>query len=337
MTAAGLKQPPRPSLSSFASLAAVMAGVPDETVDRLCRTMAISSERHRWRSTLNNDGSPLQICVGLNRAGTSPAIRLIADPAAAGRNSAERFRSVERALEQLLASHGPEMGPPCRSVLGRLLPTDPVTRAALGSGGAWLAADLRGRGMALYATAKWGDPDARWRRIREWLDIVLPNTDAAGETLGWLSPHAVPISVGVEGAGPRDARAKLYWRLTGSAGINALGIPPLAAPEIAEFLSHAVGDRRLPIAAVVGSISFHLATGGLSDVKLDLCGHCVRRSWPDWSAILRQCSARYGLAEFPFSDLGPEAEAETAFVGFGLASNLTPRLNVYLKPKDSQP
>jgi hypothetical protein len=335
VTAAGLKSPPPSSLSSFINLAAILARVPAETVDRLCRRMAISTERRQGRSTLNNDGSPLQICVGLGRAGTPPAIRLIADPAAAGHDTAERFRFMERALDNVLASHGPRMEPLCRSVLEQLLPSDSATRMALANGGAWLAADLRGQGLALYTTAKWGDPAVRWRRIRGWLDIVLPDATVAREVLIRLSPHAIPVSVGVEGASPRDARAKIYWRLGGSAGLDALGIPLLAAPEIAEFLSRAVGDRRIPIAAVVGSVSFHLANGALSDVKLDLCGHCVQRSWRDWSAILRQCSARYGLTEFPFAD--PGQAVETAFVGFGLGSNLTPRLNIYLKPKDRLP
>ena len=336
MTAADLKRPLPSSLSAFAGLAAVMAGAPAETADQLCAALAISPERCRWRSTLNNDGSPLQICVGLNRAGVSPTIRLIVDPAAAGRDSAEQFRSVQWALENLLASHGPEMRPLCRSVLDRMLPADAVARTALGNGGAWLAADLRGRGMALYATAKWGDPGTRWTRVREWLDIVLPDAAMPRETLARLSPHATPISVGVEGATPDDARAKVYWRLSRLVALDALGVPLFARPETAEFLTCVIGDRQIPIAAIVGSISFHLESGGISDVKLDLCGHCVRRPWPDWIAILRQCSARYGLAEFPFADLAQEREAETAFVGFGLSSNLTPRLNVYLKQLDRQ-
>jgi hypothetical protein len=336
VTAADSKRPLRSPLSAVAGLAANMARVPTEAVDQLCAAMAISLERRRWRSTLNNDGSPLQICVGLNRAGLSPAIRLIVDPAAGGFDSAEQFRSAEWALGNLLASHGPEMGPLCRSILDRMLPADPVTRAALGSGGAWLAADVRGRGMALYATAKWGDSATRWARVYEWLEFVLPDAGIARETLARLSSHAMPVSVGVEGAAPSDARAKLYWRLNGQVTLDALGIPLFARPEIAGFLACAVGDRRIPIAAIVGSISFHLDGGGVSDVKLDLCAHCVSRPWPDWIAVLHRCSARYGLAEFPFADLGQEPQAETAFVGFGLGSKLTPRLNVYLKQLDRQ-
>jgi hypothetical protein len=330
VTAAALKQSRDSPVSAFAGLAAAMAGAPVATADRLCAAMAISPQRDGFRSTLNNDGSPLQICVGLSAAGTPPAIRLIGDPAAADRGDAERRRSVELALGNILASHGPELAPLCRSLLDRMLPADPNTRAALGNGGAWLAADLRGHGMALYTTAKWGTPAARWQRVHEWLETTLPNAAMAREALARLAPHAVPVSVGVEGAAPADARVKFYWRFCGAVTLDTLGIALLARPEIKEFLAHAAGQARLPLAAIVASLSFHLASGEISDVKLDLCGHCVRRGWADWIDVLNQCSARCGLAAFP-STAATESGAEIAFVGFGISSKLAPRLNVYLK------
>ena len=335
VTAMEMKRPLRSPLSALAGLAADMARVPSDTADQLCSALAISSSANALRSSLNNDGSPLQICVGLNRSGMPPAIRLIADPAAASRG-AEQFRSLERALGNILVSHAPQMAPLCDQVLDRMLPPDPVTRAALGSGGAWLAATLGGQGMALYATTKWGNPAARWTRAQTWLEGILPNGAMAREALSRLAPHATLISAGVEGTTPSDARAKLYWRLERAVGMDALRIPLLARPEMAEFLGCAVEGRRIAISAIVGSISFRLHNGDISDVKLDLCGHCVDRTWPDWIDILGRCSARFGLADFPLAELGPEPEAELAFIGFGLGSNLTPRLNVYLKPTDAK-
>jgi hypothetical protein len=313
-----------------------MARVPAEKVERLCAAIAISPERSGFRSTLNNDGSPLQICVGLNGAGVPPATRLIGDPAAADAGGADRIRSVQGALRNLLASHGPEMERPCRSLLDGMLPAGPAERTALGNGGAWLAGDLRGRGLALYATAKWGDPDHRWQRVQQWLDMNLQDAAIARETLARLSPHATPLSLGVEGATPRDARVKLYWRFNRAVSFDRLGIALLARPEIADFLANAIGDRRIPLAAIVASTSFGLESGELSDVKLDLCAHCVRRSWPDWIGVLHQCSARHGLARFPSADR-TQHEAEIAYVGFGLDSRLAPRLNVYLKQRTQHP
>lgn len=336
VTAIERKRPLRSPLSALAGLAAVMARVPTETADELCSAMAISPSPGGFRSSLNNDGTPLQICIGLNRAGMPPAIRLIADPAAASRDGAEQVRSVERALGNVLASHAPQMAPLCHQVLDRILPPDLAARVALGNGGAWLAAALGGRGLALYATTKWGDPAARWTRALEWLEGILPDSAMAREALGRLSPHATPISAGVEGTTPSNSRAKLYWRLERAVGMRALRIPLLARPEMAEFLACAVADRRIAISSIVGSISFQLNSGDVSDVKLDLCGHCVDRPWPDWIDILGRCSVRFGLAEFPLAGLGPEPDAELAFIGFGLGSNLAPRLNVYLKPKGAR-
>ena len=153
------------------------------------------------------------------------------------------------------------MAPPCRSLLDRMLPADPAARAALGNGGAWLAADLQGRGMALYTTAKWGSPAGRWQRICAWLDIALPNAATAREIVARLAPHAAPVSVGLEGASPGDARVKLYWRFSEVVALDTLGIALLARWEFGEFLTIVAGQARIPLSAIVASLSFSLASG----------------------------------------------------------------------------
>jgi hypothetical protein len=323
----------RPSLLAFASLAADLAWAPSEAAKRLSAAIAPPDEPWAWRSTLNNDGSPLQISVSLAGLGAPPQVRLIADPAAAGEAGDERIRLVEDALGRLLATHGPEMGPLCRSVLNWMLPADVAARAALPSGGAWLAADLGGQGLALYATAKWGDPDTRWVRARAWLRNISPRGSVLAAELSALPRRTTLLSAGVEGSNPSNARAKLYWRLDGSAPLSGLGVPLLGEPAFADFLRLAMADLRVPLSAIVGSVSVSLASGEIADAKLDLCCHCVRRPWREWTGILDDCSTRLGLADFPFADLNP-AKADLAFVGFGLTAAMAPRLNVYLKPPE---
>jgi hypothetical protein len=320
-----------PQLLPLLHMAAALAGVAPATTEQLGAAMLVAQPRGGWRSTLNNDGSPLQLSIGLGKAGARPAVRLIADPAAAGIDSGQRFQFVETALFDLLNSHGRDMRFLCHSVVEQILPVDADTRAALNNGGAWLAADLSGKGLALYATTRWGQAAHRWARARAWLDATLPAHTAGREALRRLSTRTALVSAGVEGTSSANARAKLYWRLNGRASLSELGLPLLRRSELTDFLTYAIEDRRISPAAIVGSTSFRLADGAVSDVKLDICCHCVQRPWRDWMQILRRCSARFGLADFPLADHVSEKDAELAFIGLGIDADFNVRLNVYLK------
>jgi hypothetical protein len=322
-----------PQLVPLLHMAADLAGVTPASTERLGAAMLVAQPRGGWRSTLNNDGSPLQLSVGLGKAGARPAIRLIADPAAAGVDSGQRFQFVETALFELLNSHGSDMRTVCNSVVEQILPVDPDTRAALQNGGAWLAADLSGKGLALYATTRWGQAAHRWRRAQAWLDAILPAHTASREALRRLSAHTALVSAGVEGTSSPKARAKLYWRLGGTAALSELGLPLLRRSELADFLIYAIEDRRISPAAIVGSTSFRLADGAVSDVKLDICCHCVQRPWRDWMQVLRRCCVLFGLADFPLADGVSEKGAELAFIGLGIDADFDVRLNVYLKAR----
>jgi hypothetical protein len=324
-------QPKDIPLSRLVELGARVSGSRLEDVERLSATLLGGSNVGHWRSTLNNDGSPLQVGVSLPRQGAHPAVRLIADPAAEPADGQRRWRRAALALEAVLASNAPNLKPLCDSVVSRLLPVEPAVRDSLPGGAIWLAADLSGRGMALYATARWGEEAERWLRAHRWLTELLPDASVAHDTVARLARHAVLVSVGVEGVTAGDARAKLYWRLTGASALLDLGVPLLDSAVLFGFLSEAVGDRRISRTAIVGSIGFRVASGRVSDAKLDVCGHCVPRSRPEWVRAIQRLIARHELAAPPVDVTALLGSVELAFIGFGLDAERAPRLNVYLK------
>ena len=319
-------------IAGFVRDAAFLSGVQEGEIDRLCAQIGVSRDPAGWRSTLNNDGSPIQICLGLRPDRAAPNVRLIADPHHGGRDALSRDRQSRHALAQLGGWHAPDMAHLCTSVLEHMAPSGRGIPYLRDGGDAWLAAGLGGRGVAIYATTRWGDPASRWTRALAWLADISPAAAQAAAALADLAEHSMLISVGVEGTSADDARAKFYWRPRGSAPLSGLGVPLLRHEALPAFLSDATEGMETPASAIVGSVGVGIASGSLADVKLDLCGHCVPRSRADWAHRIERYARRHGLTAPPLSALGPDAPVEIAFVGLGIDRDLRPRLNIYLKP-----
>jgi hypothetical protein len=221
-----------------------------------------------------------------------------------------------------------------RSLCDSLLTAFPAAAPALmprRGGTFWIAANLSGPGMALYASAKLGHREQRWQRARKWLGEVVADTREVDDMLDRLSSHAVLVSAGVEGTTSEDARIKLYWQLEEASSLGDLRLPLADIGVIEPFLSEVIESRRIRRAAIVGSIGVRAAGGSVSDVKLDVCAHCVRRAPFEWECVLRRCVDRYGLAQLAMDQSILLKKGELAFVGLGIDSLRKPRLNVYLK------
>ena len=333
MTALAPSSPPHHDpLAGFIRSAAFLSGVEAERIDGLCARIGVPRDPAGWRSTLNNDGSPIQICLGLRPGTAVPAVRLIADPHLGGQDAPSRSGQSRHALAQLAEWHAPDMTSLCTSVLEHIAPSGCGIPYLRDGGDAWLAAGIDGRGVAIYATTRWGDPASRWARALAWLVGLSPTAAQAAATLTELAAHSTLISVGVEGSNAGNARAKFYWRANGSAPLSQLGVSLLMHEALPAFLSDATEGMATPVAAIVGSVGVTIATGSLADVKLDLCGHCVPRSRVDWARRIEGYARRYGMTAPPFMALGPDAPIAIAFVGLGIDRDLQPRLNIYLKP-----
>lgn len=313
-----------------------LSGAPDR-VQRLARALlqddpcqpAGDADRPTWRSALNNDGSPLQVCATYSAGGRR--LRIIGDPSARLDDPRGRFARAQAALSTTLRfSRAKGLAPICAATMRRVLPRD-ESAEALDAGAMWLAADLE-RGAAMYLNTSWGDDAERWRDAGDWLGAVLPRRGGAAGHVWLLAPYAALASVALEGAGAAAGRAKLYWRMCQAVPLSQLGITPLLDPACRQFLERLVGNREIAATGMVLSAGFSLGDGSLDDGKIDLCAHCIPRSAAHWAEELTGCCAAFGLAPFDLAEGLRDGAGEVAFVGFGVDRHGGRRLNVYLKP-----
>src|SRR5271157_2137398 len=129
-----------PSLSTLLELGTRLAGTRQEETERLAALLVATPDQGSWNSTLNNDGSPVQVCVTL--AHFLSAVRLIADPAAGIVDIKDRYERAGKVLREIARSHGQEMQSLCDSLVESMLPADAAKRATVPGAGVWIAADL---------------------------------------------------------------------------------------------------------------------------------------------------------------------------------------------------
>ncbi len=282
------------------------------------------------RSSLNNDGTPIQVCISVGEVGRG--IRLIADPASAVGASEERFALGRAALSTLLDAKGPLLRVLCERTLTVTLPGEAAGRAALSAGCLWLATNLGGPGLALYTTAGWGDDQERWDRALAWLEVVLPEAGPARALIGGLRRVAKPVAHAIEGDDPARARAKLYFRLRAPVPLAQMGIGVLLDPRVGELVAELYADRSIRAEGLVFSLGFAIADGAFTDAKLDVCGHCVPRPPEAWSALLDRWTRRRAAPGFGAGATLLSGHAEVAFLGVGVRSDGELRTNLYLKP-----
>ena len=292
------------------------------------------TEEGGGRSSLNNDGAPIQVCASLDARG--PRWRLIVDPASTVEPAERRFLRARASLERLLAERGPALAPPCEQTLEATLPRDPSGRAKLATGCLWLAAGLSEPGLALYTTARWGDVDARWSRVDDWLERVLPDASRAREALAAVRPVALPIAQAIEGDSPERARAKVYFRAQNLTPLAKMGVGLLVDARVVEFLTAVVGDARLGRDTLVFSLGFSLRDGSVADAKVDVCAHCVVRHPEEWIAVFDAWALRWSTPPFGVEAALRAGRAEVAFVGLGVRTDGEVRTNLYLKPPSSR-
>jgi hypothetical protein len=284
------------------------------------------------RSTLNNDGSPLQVCISCSRV--SRGVRLLGDPSGAisERDYADpcnRFQHARRALCDLLAATNCGLlAPFCKRILDGMLPTD-WSEAAKMSGPLWLGVGLNRPGVAVYVNARHGTPGEQWTRIEECLQTAA-NVEKENQLLSAIRPHSFPAGLGIEGTCPSDARAKVYWRLREPVALRELRCPLFLNPTLAEFLSVAVGQS-IPLSGLVFGAGFGIAGKRLRDVKIDVCAHCVRRPVDEWLNIIECITRKAGLAPMDVEPALRSGAVAVAILGLGVDESGDVRLNLYLK------
>lgn len=283
------------------------------------------------RSTLNNDGTALQICTSHGARGRH--VRIIVDPAADADPGAERFdRALEAVHRTANTCRDPGLALALLQRLPRILPPRDTAIHGLQGRALWHATDFGRRGLGVYTTARHGVPETRWTRTRGWLEEL----GAQEVTKAWdpLARTSRLASLGLEGSSADNLRAKVYMRSGRSVSLGELPDPRFRHPAMVSFLTHGLEGLEVPPSALL--ISFSVFTEGArrgrpADIKLDLCAHCARRSPSDWKARIDSLGADLGF-ETGDSVLDPDI-AELAFLGLGIDSDGQPRLNSYWKPR----
>lgn len=292
----------------------------------------------RGRSTLNDNGAPIQVCIQATRRGVSWG--LIGDPEHDLPEPGMRLAASRQALPAVLTiCRATELTGLIDQTLETCLPLNDATALQRLMGGVvWIAGGLDRAGAGLYVDIRHGDVEANWDRIGIWLAAICPDTLNARPILQAVRPHGVPAGIGLKGVSAANARAKFYWRLKEPVSIETFGIDPLLHPALPWFLEKLTKGRPLSPSALTFSAGFDVASGHLRDAKIDVCccRHCLGQSSLEILDVLELCAGHLGLdmlaeARAPLSD----GLCQAALLGLGADSTGELRLNLYLKPNDA--
>lgn len=300
-------------------------GIDDLLQAKLDALVGVPWPHHaRPPSALNNDGSPLELCLTASAQGVKR--RLIGDPHLGMAMERRVPASLEAARQLMRLTRSAALAPAFDMLVAHTVPTAPAEQAALPAGAVWLACSLDDEpGFAAYTNIEWcGDKETRWQRALAWLGQA--SMDFSGAALLPWRAHWTPFAAGLEGDRPDRASMKLYFRLADDTPfrLDMLGGPD--DPVMAGFCRNIIQGRTLPQSGIVFSTEFAIATGRLIGTKLDICGHCAPRTDAEWLDAIAGISAAARVAPLPLA-----APMDVAFIGLGRRGSDDYRLNLYLK------
>jgi hypothetical protein len=288
------------------------------------------------KSSLNNDGSPLQLCMTSSSRGCSG--RLIGDPGAFVSTFSQRIERSRDAVRRLGAASGcASFDSLANRLLRMILPENCAQAAKPDAGVMWLATGMREHSAAAYINARWGSALEDWARARLCLRSILPHTEDAENLIKDLETRAQLASIGLETTSTDDVRIKVYFRLANPTLLSTLAIPLLRHPALCRFIATVLSNERMSLAGLVFSVGFLLSTGELEDVKVDLCAHCLPRPLDNWLNRVDELMEQNCLPAMAIRPCLLASRLEPAFLGMGLNRNDQVRVNLYLKSADAQP
>jgi hypothetical protein len=304
----------------------------------LTARLLLGEEEHKthpiYNSKLNNDGSPLQLCI--TSTNKVQSLKILCDPRSDITNLNLRHGYALHVLRELMKT------PPYSSLkdvvdctLECNLPHDITKYPSLEGGTLWLGVPIGTEGLAVYLNGRWGTPAQQWERVNRWLDKLIPIHESRIKALSKLSKFAVIASVGLEGIDENRLRYKIYFRLTDAYNLNRLDIDLLSSESLLTFLELALSDHEIPSAGMVFCIGLCALTGEIVDAKIDLCGHCLAPIVDNWLNLLETLTSRINIPLNNTLKLAAfEQFAEIAFLGCGVKTDGSVRLNLYLKGRE---
>ncbi len=307
---------------------AAVSGQP--IVDVLQCAQALSGDLdtgHHFQSKLNNDGSPLQLCISCSNEGVR--YRLLADPHSHLKIRKER---LARARETVFAHVGvaAALSRTLDTIIEHALPQSIDQEPAYEAGALWLGSELGSNAMAVYVNAAWGPYDVRWGRAIALVESLTKQP--ACNTLANCSRTTTTLaSIGVEGGANSTGRLKLYFRAREAFPLQACGLSEDMTRSLIEVMAVILGESAIVNSGLLFCVGIDAASGEFVDFKIDVCGHCLA-----WNPLQLKNQARR-LATNLHVDLPLLDElqigqwTDLAFVGVAIDRHGSPRLNLYLK------
>jgi hypothetical protein len=287
-------------------------------------------DRRSFASRLNNDGSPLQICISAGP--TATAAHLIADPGSDEPDASAHHARGMACVLGVTSGQTDDMG---RDAVARCiamnLPADPAAAGELAVGTIWLGLPIQGPGLTVYLNAAWGARAAQWERVAAWLHAEGVPAALSQSAIGTLRPIARPVSIGLDVLSGAPLRLKVYFRLTRAVKLDAFSDPAWTSEAVLDFLQETVRDRRLPPSGLVFCAEFLRDAAHLVGIKVDVCAHCLRYDVRDWVHVLPRISGALGTLPFQMACWAAGQDAEIAVVGVGRRIDGEVRCNLYLK------
>ncbi len=248
----------------------------------LCQDSAAypRASRPPRRSTLNADGTPIQLSLTLGPSG--PRLQFLSDVGAPQLSNSQRLATGRirlRELAELFGARGALES--IEPLIERMAPSRDPELLTYDAGAFWIGAGFSPKGeskLKIYINAKWGQEGTRWARLGDFadqLDAGAAWRDIRELVADQLDPLGVALGAGANGA----IAGRIYLSGYGRAWsyLEALG-GTCGGGAYQERLRHygktLLGeDYPYPTRSVV--CSFGLLAGQLVDVKVELCGHCA--------------------------------------------------------------
>jgi hypothetical protein len=281
-----------------------------------------------FKSGLNNDGSPLQICISAGP--TTTVAHLIADPGSEAPSPAGHHARGLACLHSVMScqSDGPGRETVARCVAMNL-PTHPADELAVGT--IWLGLPIQGPGLTVYLNAAWGGQDASWGRTSAWLHAEGVAAAVSDPTIARLRTVARPVSVGLDVLPNAAPRLKVYFRLTRSARLDEFGDPAWTSDAMLAFLKEIIRGQRIRMSGLVFCVEFTSNAAHVAGVKVDVCAHCLDYEAADWPPILARTARALGTRPLQTVAWSTGQDAEIAVIGVGCRIDGAVRCNLYFK------
>ena len=294
-------------------------------------------------SGICNDGTPWQYCCQLGAQRSS--LRYLTEIGRPGTTLRDR---IALSRERIAAAFQMLQFPPAAlqraGALYGLLPDREELRAGL-----WVAVAYVDSGrcrVRVYANNGWGDELERWLRLVRCLEALGGIGYAASirPLLPLLTEAFSPAGFAV--TFPEEPPVcKLYLRPIRNSWSECRKILHFtAAKRGVEFIARVEEGlgcelESVPNRALILSLATSLS-GGPFDTKIDLCGHCLFASDIEAEKTVSRMANRFGLNQGPYRTLldaigfsgWQSAPQLHSFLGVGMASDGTVRVNIYAKP-----